>query len=70
MQTLQITAILKSANTSQSCSKSCDLTQVFRSIASNEAQAKLKIACLDSNSNFAVFTKSKFALSKQNLFGY
>jgi len=33
---------------------------VSRSVASHEAKAKLKIACLDSNSNFAVFTKSKF----------
>ena len=33
---------------------------VSRSVASHEVKAKLKIACLDSNSNFAVFTKSKF----------
>jgi len=31
-------------------------------IESHEAQARLKITCLDSNSDFAVFTKSKFAI--------
>jgi len=33
-----------------------------RSIASHQAKAKLKIACLDFNSNFAVLKKSNFAV--------
>jgi len=32
------------------------------SIASHEVKAKLKIACVDSKSNFAVFTKSELAV--------
>jgi len=61
MQTLQIAPSLYSANPTQSYSRSCDKIQVSSSVASHEAKAKLKIACLDSNSNFAVFTESKFA---------
>jgi len=41
-----------------------DHTQMSRSIASNEAKAKLTTACLDSNSNFAVFARSKIAVMK------
>jgi len=38
------------------------LTQVSRSIASQEAKAKPKIACLDFNSHLVVFMKSNFAV--------
>jgi len=61
MQIFQIAPSLQSANLTQSYSRSCDYIQVSRSVASHEAKAKLKIACLDSNTNFAVFTISKFA---------
>jgi len=53
--------IRKVGNTAtQSYWRSCDYIQVSGSVASHEAKAKLKIACLNSNSNFAVFTESKF----------
>jgi len=60
MQIFQTAPSLQSANLTQSYSRSCDHIQVSRSVTSYEAKAKLRIACLDSNSNFAVFTKSKF----------
>jgi len=67
-QAIQIAPSLQSANPTQSYTRSCDLIQVSRSVASHEAKAKLKMACLDSNSNFAVFTKSKFTcIQKQNI---
>jgi len=66
-QTFQTAPSLQSANPTQSYSRSGDKNQVSRSVVSHEAKAKLKIACLDSNSNFAVFTKSKFiGTQKQN----
>ena len=65
MQIFQIAPSLQSANLTQSYSRSCDYIQVTRSVASHEAKAKLKIACLDSNNNFAMFTKSKFTTQKQ-----
>jgi len=64
-QTFEIAPSLQSANPTQSYSRSCDQIQVSRSVASHEAKAKLKIACLDSNSNFAVFTKIKFTSTQK-----
>jgi len=53
---------VKSANATWSYSRSCDLTRVSRSIASQEVKAKLKNASLDFNGSFAVFAKSNLAL--------
>jgi len=67
MQIFQIAPSLQSANPTQSYSRSCGYIQVSRSVASHEAKAKLKIACLDSNSNFAVFTNSKFTGTQKQI---
>jgi len=64
-QAFQIAPSLQSANPTQSYSRSCDYIQVSRSVASQEAKGKLKFTYLDSNSNFAVFTESKFTATQK-----
>jgi len=52
------------------CKYNTGLQQAMRfdsgvqSIASQEAKVKLKIACLGVHGNFAVFTKSNFAVNE------